>query len=85
MYLTIELGTVFEPEDVTVQVLKEDKIQILAKHCVKTSERLSKTKFCKDYDLGERIETYSLKGGLTKDGKLLVGALAKGQTEEQTS
>lgn len=78
LHLTVELGAVYTPEDITVQVIKENRIQIRAKHREKTCERLNTNKFVKEYELGEKIETFSLKGGLTADGKLIVGAYAKG-------
>lgn len=78
MHLTVDLGSVFEPEDITIQVIKENRIQVRAKHRVKTSDRLSKSKFNKEYELGEKIETLTLRGGLTCEGKLIVGAVAKG-------
>jgi len=61
-----------------VQVVKENRIQIRAKNYEKTKERQSKNKFTKDYDLGEKIETFSLQGGLTAEGKLIISAYAKG-------
>ena len=62
----------------TVQVVKENRIQIRAKNYEKTNERQSKNKFTKDYELGEKIETFSLQGGLTAEGKLIISAYAKG-------
>lgn len=64
-----------------LQVIKDNKIQVRAKHEEKTQERLSKSKFNKEYELNERIETYSLTGGLSHDGKLYVGAYGKGHGE----
>jgi hypothetical protein len=64
-----------------LQVIKDNKIQVRAKHEEKTSERLSKSKFSKEYELTEKIETYSLTGGLASDGRLIVGAFAKGHGE----
>lgn len=78
MHLTVELGSAFEPDDVTVQVIKENRIHVHAKRREKTTERFSKNKFNKEYELGEKIETLTLRGGLTKEGKLLIGAVAKG-------
>jgi hypothetical protein len=42
---------------------------------------LSRSKFSKDYELHERIESYSLRGGLTNDGRLMIGALVKGHAQ----
>lgn len=84
LHLVVELGSPFTPDDVIVQVLKENKIQVMAKHKVQTDDCLNKTKFLKEYDLSEAIETYSLQGGLTPEGRLIVKALAKGQSEEKT-
>lgn len=81
LHLVVELGSPFTPDDVIVQVLKENKIQVMAKHKVKTDDRLQKTKYLKEYDLSEAIDTYSLQGGLTPEGRLIVKALAKGQEE----
>ena len=61
-----------------MQVVKENRIQIYAKNYEKTRERQSKNKFIKDYELGEKIETFSLQGGLTSEGKLIISAYAKG-------
>jgi len=61
-----------------VQVVKENRIQIRAKNYEKTKERQLKNKFTKDYELGEKIETFSLQGGLTAEGKLIISAYAKG-------
>jgi len=61
-----------------VQVVKENRIQIYAKNYEKTKERQSKNKFIKDFELGEKIETFSLQGGLTAEGKLIISAYAKG-------
>ena len=49
-----------------------------ARHEERTSERLSRSKFSKDYELPERVESHSLRAGLTADGKLLIGALVRG-------
>lgn len=83
--LIVDVGSSFSPEDIIVQVVKENKIQVMAKHKFQTNERLFKSKFFKEYDLGECIETYSLAGGLTPDGRVVVRALAKGHTEEETT
>jgi len=61
-----------------MQVVKENRIQIRAKNYEKTTERQSKNKFTKDYELGEKIETFSLQGGMTAEGKLIISAYAKG-------
>jgi len=52
--------------------------QVKARHEERTSERLSRSKFSKDYELPERVESYSVRAGLTLDGKLLIGALVRG-------
>src|SRR6218665_1855489 len=36
MHLTVDLGSAFEPEDITIQVIKKNRIQVRAKHRVKT-------------------------------------------------
>lgn len=78
MSLIVDVGTCFKPRDITVQVIKDNRIMVRAKHEERTSERFSKSKFVKEFELPEKIETYSLRGGLLEDGKLLVGALGKG-------
>jgi len=50
---------------------------VKARHEERTSERLSRSKFSKDYELHERIESYSLRGGLTHDGRLMIASLVK--------
>ena len=59
-------------------MIKDNRIQVRAKHEEKTSERLCKSKYAREYELGEKIETLSLTGGLSTDGRLYVGAFAKG-------
>lgn len=85
LQLIVDVGSPFTPEDIIVQVIKENKIQVMAKHKFQTNDRILKSKFFKEYDLGEGIETYSLAGGLTPDGRVIVRALAKGHTEEETT
>ena len=52
--------------------------QVKARHEERTSERLSRSKYSKDYELPERIESQSLRAGLVPDGKLMIAALVKG-------
>lgn len=78
MHLTVDVGTMFKPKDITVQVIKENRILIKAKNEERTSERLTKMKFTKEFELIEKIEAYSIRGGLTTDGKLIIGAFVKG-------
>lgn len=78
MHLAVEIGTMFKPKDITIQVIKENRILIKAKHEERTSERLSKNKYSKEFELPEKIEAYSIRGGLTPLGHLIVGAFAKG-------
>lgn len=59
-------------------MIKDNRIQVRAKHEEKTTERLCKSKYAREYELGEKIETLSLTGGLSSDGRLYVGAFAKG-------
>lgn len=79
LHLLIDIGTMFQPHDITVQVIKENKIQVHAKREEKTIERLSKSKFNKEYELSEKIDTYSLTGGLTAEGRLVIAADVKSQ------
>lgn len=60
-----------------MQIIKENRIQINAKHKVKDGERENKTKFRMNYELGEKVDPFSLKAGLMNDNKLVVTALAK--------
>ena len=76
--LMVDIGLVFKPREITVQVLNNLRLMVKAKHEERTSERFSKSKFSKEYELPEKIEPFSLRAGLTEDGKLLVGALGKG-------
>ena len=78
--LIVDIGHAFKPREITVQIIKDNRIQIKAKHEERTSERMSKAKFFKEYELPERIETYSMRAGLTDSGILIVGAFGKGHT-----
>ena len=66
-------------------MIKDNRIQVRAKHEEKTTERLCKSKFAREYELGEKIETLSLTGGLATDGRLYVGAFAKGHGSSDDS
>ena len=67
------------------QVIKENKIQVYAKREEKTTERLSKSKFNKEYELSEKIDTYSLTGGLTAEGRLIIAADVKAHAVSKTT
>lgn len=77
MHMIVDIGTAFQPSDILVQVIKENKILVKAKREDKSTDRMSKNKFCKEYELSEKIETRSLRGALQGDGKLIVSAMAK--------
>ena len=76
--LVIDIGHEFHHKEITVQVINDQCIQVRAKHQEKSSDRLKKCKFNKEYELSEKIETHSLRAALTSSGKLVVGALGKG-------
>ena len=78
--LIIDIGDEFTSKEITVQVINDSCIQVKAKHEVRTSDRLKKCKFFKEYELGEKIETYSMRAGLTGSNTLVIGALGKGHT-----
>ncbi|ESO06439.1 hypothetical protein HELRODRAFT_160608 [Helobdella robusta] len=78
MHLTVDVGNMFKPNDITVQVIKENRILIKAKNEERTSEKFTKMKYTKEIELAEKIESYSIRGGLTTDGKLIIGAFVKG-------
>ena len=67
------------------QVIKENKIRVHAKREEKTTERLLKSKFNKEYELSEKINTYSLTGGLTCEGRLVIAADVKSHTASSSS
>lgn len=77
MHLVVELGTGFSPPEIVVQAIKDNKVMVKAKHEEKTIERLSKNKYCKEFELGEKIDNYSLTASLEPDGRLIVGASVK--------
>jgi len=78
MALVVDVGTSFGPKEITALIIKDNRIQIKARHEERTLEKLCKNKYTKEFELAERIETYSLRSGLSPDGRLYVGALAKG-------
>ena len=79
MYLNIRRIYIYAQDKIKLifQIIKENRIQINAKHKVKDGERENKTKFRMNYELGENIDPFSLKAGLMSDSKLVVTALAK--------
>ena len=79
--LIIDIGNEFTSREITVQVINDQCIQVKAKHEIRTSDRLKKCKFFKEYELQEKIETYSLRAGLTNSYKLVIGALGKGHSQ----
>jgi len=60
------------------QVIKENRLVVRGRHEERTSELVSKSKYSKEFDLGERIEDQSVRGGVSADGRLFVTALVKG-------
>jgi len=78
LLLTVDIGLAFTAKEITVLIIKENRIQIKGRHEERTAEKLCKRKYTKEFELPEKIETYSLRGGLTVDGKLIVSALGKG-------
>ena len=80
--LIIELGKCFMPREVNVQVIKDNRIIVKAKHEERTSERMSKSKFSKEYELQEKIDPHSLRAGLSDDGRLIIAALGKHHNAE---
>lgn len=78
MNLVLDIGHAFGPKEITVLIIKDNLLRVKARHEERTPEKLSKNKFTKDYELSERIETYSLRAGFTNDGKVVVCALIKG-------
>jgi len=78
MSLTVDIGTGFNSKEITAMIIKDNRLQVKAKHEEKSAEKLCKNKYMKEFELPEKIETYSLRGGLTSEGKLYIGALGKG-------
>jgi len=60
------------------QVIKENRLVVRGRHEERTSELVSKSKYCKEFDLGERIEDESVRGGVSQDGVLFITAVVKG-------
>lgn len=83
LYLVVYIGTLFRPKDVTVQVIKDNRIVVKARHEEISSERLVKGKFSKEFELAEKIETESVRGGIDDEGRLVVGAFVKGHGKDR--
>lgn len=62
-------------------MIKENRLVIRGRHEERTSELVSKSKYSKEFDLGERIEDQSVRGGVSEDGRLFVTALVKGHVQ----
>jgi len=77
MQLIVDMGKWFKPGDIVVEVIKEDRVLVTAKCKHKSEERWMKCKFCKEYELTEKIDKHSLRAGLQNDGRLLVSAFVK--------
>lgn len=77
MRLIVDIGTAFQANDIHVQVIKENKILVKAKREKKSLELKSKHKFCKEFELSEKLEIRSLRGALQNDGRLVVSAFGK--------
>lgn len=60
------------------QVIKENRLVVRGRHEERTSELVSKSKYNKEFDLGERIDDQSVRGGFSQDGVLFITALVKG-------
>jgi HSP20 family molecular chaperone IbpA len=76
--LTVDLGGPFKASEVAVHVVKENRLLVKARHEECTTERMVKSKFCREYELAEKIEPFSTRAGLAEDRHILViGALTK--------
>ena len=53
------------------QVIKENRLVVRGRHEERTSELVSKSKYSKEFDLGERIDDQSVRGGVSSDGRLV--------------
>lgn len=62
-------------------MIKENRLVVRGRHEERTSELVSKNKYCKEFDLGERIDDQSVRGGFSQDGRLFVTALVKGYSQ----
>lgn len=80
LLLVVQIGTDFDPRDITVQANSASCLKVKAKHTEVTKERYCKHKFHRDYELPEKIETTSLRAGLRTDGLLIIAALGKGES-----
>ena len=78
LQMMCEIGTAFKPTDITVLCLKDNCIQVKGRNEMRTSDRLAKNKYFKEYGLPEKIETLSLRGAVSQAGRLFVSALCKG-------
>lgn len=83
LFLVVYIGTLFRPKDVTVQVIRDNRIVVKARHEEISSERLVKGKFSKEFELAEKIETGSVRGGIDDEGRLVVGAFVKGHGKDR--
>jgi len=63
---------------IVLQVIKENRLVVRGRHEERTSELVSKSKYSKELELGERIEDQSVRGGVSADGRLFITALVKG-------
>ncbi len=82
--LIIDVGTAFAPKDVTVQVIKDNRIQVKGRREERTSDKFSKHKYNREFELPEKIESFTLRAGLSEEGHLMVGAWAKGSARGLT-
>jgi len=60
------------------QVIKENRLIVRGRHEERTSEMVSKNKYSKEFDLAERIDDQSVRGGVSADGRLFITAVVKG-------
>lgn len=61
-------------------MIKENRLVVRGRHEERTSELVSKSKYSKEFDLSERIDDESVRGGFSQDGRLFVTALVKGHS-----
>ena len=74
MKLEVDVGSEYTPDDVTVE-LSRNQIHVRAKHEEKTSTgRTAKREYSRSFDIPEKIDPKSLRAVLSADGYLLVEA-----------
>ena len=82
LFINVEVGKVFQPDDVTVKVKGDNKVIVSADRIENTDTSKLTASLYREFALPDRIQPKTLKAGFSKDGILKISALLIENSQE---